>query len=50
MVEDESRFVDRSGESETFARVTPPYVLGAFCDYLDRLEASLVDRQELEEI
>lgn len=48
--EDEGRFADRSGESETYAGVTPPYVLEAFCDYPDRLEAGLIDGKVLEEV
>lgn len=48
--EDESRFADRSGDSETHTGVTPPSVLEAFCDYPDRLEAGQVDWKELEEI
>ena len=46
--EDESRFADRSGNSETYTGVTPSYVLEAFCDYPDRLEASVVTTEELE--
>lgn len=48
--EDEGRFADRSGESETHTGATPPYVLEAFCDYPDILERRLVDEKELEEV
>lgn len=48
--EDESRFADRSGESLTFTGVTPPYVLEAFCDYPDRLEASMLSKKELDDM
>ena len=50
LFEDESRFADRSGKSETYTGVIPSYVLEAFCDYPDRLESSVVTTEELERI